>query len=147
AESPTSRQLTALESGDLDCGFFHPHATVPGLRTRLLLREYNGVVLPAGHPLAPKPILKLRDLSQVPFVLFPRKYNPGFYDRVLVAFAQSGVTPIIAEEVWPRANAIGLVRAGLGATFMSPSEAKQLPADAVFRPLRGPAPESRVVLG
>lgn len=79
--------------------------------------------------------------------MFPRAHNPGFYDRVLAAFTQAGVTPRIADEVWPRANAIGLVRAGLGATFMAPSEAKQLPGEVVFRPLDGPAPESRLVLG
>ena len=63
------------------------------------------------------------------------------------AFAGAGVSPRIAEEVWPRANGVGLVRAGLGATFMTPSEAKYLPPEIVFRPLRGPAPESRLVLG
>jgi DNA-binding transcriptional LysR family regulator len=117
------------------------------LRTRLLLREHNGVLLPAGHPLAKKKSLRLRELAVTPFVLFPRANNPGFYDRILAAFARAGVTPRIAEEVWPRANGIGLVRAGLGATFMTPSEAKQLPPEVTFRALRGPAPESRLVLG
>ena len=74
-------------------------------------------------------------------------HNPGFYDRTLAAFARAGVTPRIAEEVWPRANGVGLVRAGLGATFMCPSEARLLPPDVVFRPLVGPAPESRLVVG
>jgi DNA-binding transcriptional LysR family regulator len=146
-ESPTSVQLAALAAGDLSCGFFHPDASTPGLQTRLLLREKNGVLLPAEHPLAKKAALRLRDLKETPFVLFPRKHNPGFYDRVLAAFARAGVTPRIAEEVWPRTNAIGLVRAGLGATIMTPSEAKHLPPEVAFRPLTGPAPESRLVLG
>ena len=146
-ESPTSAQLDALQSGDIACGFFHPDAPTPGLRTRLLLRERNGVLLPSEHPLAVKPTLKLRDLAQTPFVLFPRKHNPGFYDRILAAFSQAGETLIIAEEVWPRANSVGLVRAGLGATFMTPSEAQHLPPEVSFRALSGPAPESRLVLG
>jgi DNA-binding transcriptional LysR family regulator len=146
-ESPTSTQLSALQNGDIACGFFHPDAPTPGLRTRLLLRERNGVLLPEGHPLAARAGLRLRDLASTPFVLFPRKHNPGFYDRVLAAFAQAGVTPAIAEEVWPRANGIGLVRAGLGATFMTPSEAQYLPPEVSFHPLAGPAPESRLVLG
>ena len=141
-ESPTSVQLTALQAGELACGFFHPDAPTPGLRTRLLLREKNGVLLPADHALAARPGLRLRDLAATPFVLFPRSHNPGFYDRVLAAFARAGVTPRIAEEVWPRANGIGLVRSGLGATFMCPSEAQQLPPEVAFRPLDGPAPES-----
>ena len=147
-ESPTSAQVAALQAGELGCGFFHPEATpTPGLKTKLLLRYKNGVLLPADHPLAPLPALHLRDWAATPFVLFPRAYNPGFYDRVLAAFAKAGVTPHIAEEVWPRANGVGLVRAGIGATFVCPSEARQLPPEVVFRPLDGPAPESSLVIG
>ena len=146
-ESPTSTQLGALQAGELACGFFHPDASTPGLKTRVLLREKNGVLLPADHPLAAQPVLRLRELASTPFVLFPRAHNPGFYDRVLAAFSRAGVTPRIAEEVWPRANGVGFVRAGVGATFMCPSEARQLPPEVVFRPLEGPAPESRLVLG
>ena len=146
-ESPTSAQLAALQAGELDCGFFHPDAPTPGLQTRLLLHEKNGVLLPADHVFARRPTLRLRDLAATPFVLFPRSHNPGFYDRTLAAFARAGVTPRIAEEVWPRANGIGLVRSGLGATFMCPSEARPLPPEVAFRPLQGPAPESRLVVG
>ncbi len=150
-ESPTSAQLAALQAGEFACGFFHPDAPTPGLRTQLLLRERNGILLPAAHPLAKRTasgaVLRLRELVATPFVLFPRPHNPGFYDRILAAFASAGVTPRIAEEVWPRANGIGLVRAGLGATFMTPSEAQHLPPEVAFRALRGPAPESRLVLG
>ncbi len=146
-ESPTSAQLAALQAGDVECGFFHPDAPTPGLRTHVLLREGNGVLLPVTHPLAKRTTLRLQDLAATPFVLFPRMHNPGFYDRILGAFATAGVTPRVAEEIWPRANGIGLVRAGLGAMFMTPSEAQNLPAEVAFRPLKGPAPESRLVLG
>ncbi len=146
-ESPTSAQLAGLQAGDFACGFFHPDAPAAALRTRLLLRERNGVLLPAMHPLARRRILRLRDLAATPFVLFPRTHNPGFYDRILAAFSTAGVTPKIAEEVWPRANGVGLVRAGLGVTFMTPSEAQHLPPEVTFRSLGGPAPESRLVLG
>jgi LysR family transcriptional regulator, benzoate and cis,cis-muconate-responsive activator of ben and cat genes len=60
---------------------------------------------------------------------------------VLAAFDPGGVTPSNAEKVWPHANGIGLVRAGVGATFMCPSEAKHLPAEVIFRPLISPAPD------
>lgn len=147
-ESPTSAQLVALQAGDIACGFFHPaDVPTPGLRMHVLLRERNGILLPAAHALTARASLKLRDLAETPFVLFPRTHNPGFYDRILAAFTEAGVTPRIAEEVWPRANGIGLVRAGLGATFMTPSEAQHLPPEVAFRPLKGPAPESRLVLG
>lgn len=146
-ESPTSAQLIALQAGEIGCGFFHPEAPTAGIRTRLLLRERNGVLLPAAHPLASHRTLRLRELAATPFVLFPRTHNPGFYDRILAAFAGAGVAPRIAEEIWPRANGVGLVRAGLGATFMTPSEAQHLPPEVAFCGLEGPAPESRLVVG
>lgn len=146
-ESPTSAQLAALEAGEIACGFFHPDAPTPTLRTKQLLRERNGVLLPSRHPLAHRASVSLRDLASTPFVLFPRTHNAGFYDRILAAFSAAGVTPRIAEEIWPRTNGIGLVQAGLGATFMTPSEAQHLPPDVAFRPLTGPTPESRLVLG
>lgn len=147
SESPTAVQLASLESGDIACGFFHPDSPTLGLNTKVLLRENNGVLLPSDHPLARRSSLHLSNLADTPFVLFPRTYNPGFYDRILAAFAAAKVTPKIAEEVWPRANGVGLVRSGLGATFMCPSEARQLPPEVAFLPLTGPAPESRLVIG
>lgn len=146
-ESPTAAQLASLHAGEVSCGFFHPDATIPGIRTKELLRERNGVLLPGDHALASRATLRLRDLEGTPLVLFPRLHNPGFYDRILGACTAAGFSPRIAEEVWPRANAIGLVRAGIGATFATPSEVRQLPPEVVFRTLTGPAPESRLVFG
>ena len=147
-ESPTSAQIKSLREGEIDCGFFHSETREPvGLKTKLLLREKNGLLLPGDHHLSKKSKVSLKDFASTPFVLFPRSFNPGFYDRILSAFSKSGISPEIAEEIWPRANGIGLVRAGLGATFITPSEAKQLPSDIVFRRLSGPAPESRLVVG
>lgn len=147
-ESPTATQIKALREGDIDCGFFHPESRRPtGLQTKILLREKNGLLLPIDHPLSQKPNVRLADFATTPFVLFPRSLNPEFYDRIFSAFSKSGIVPRIAEEIWPRANGIGLVRAGLGATFITISEAKHLPSDIVFRPLTGPAPESRLVVG
>src|SRR5580704_3339002 len=82
-ESPTALQLAALQAGEIDCGFFHPDAPSPGIETRLLLLERNGVLLPSDHPLRGNKSVRLRDLADTPFVLFPRSHNPGFYDRVL----------------------------------------------------------------
>jgi DNA-binding transcriptional LysR family regulator len=146
-ESPTALQTSALQAGEIDCGFFHPDGPSPGIETTLLLKERNGVLLPSDHPLHAKKSVRLKDLAGTPFVLFPRANNPGFYDRVLSAFAASGVAPRIAEEVWPRSNGVGLVRAGVGATFAAPSEARLLPEKVVFLKLSGPAPESRLVVG
>lgn len=147
-ESPTATQVKALREGEIDCGFFHPDSqSLTGLQTKVLLKERNGILLPSDHPLAKKSAVRLKDLATTPFVLFPRSLNPGFYDRILTAFSRAGISPEIAEEIWPRANAVGLVRAGLGATFITPSEARHVPFDVSFLPIKGVAPESRLVVG
>ncbi len=146
-ESPTALQIAALQAGEIECGFFHPDGPSTSIETTPLLRERNGVLLPADHPLRGKKSIQLKDLADTPFVLFPRANNPGFYDRVLAAFAMSGVAPRIAEEVWPRSNGVGLVRAGVGATFAAPSEARHLPEKVIFKALVGPAPVSTLVVG
>ena len=145
-ESPTATQVEALRAGDMACGFLHPDSLPEGFQFRQLLKERNGVVLPADHALAGRRTLRLKDLAEVPFVLFPRLHNPSFYDRTLSAFNEAGVSPRIVEEIWPRTNAVGLVRSGLGATLMCPSEAKNLPDEVVFKTLKGPTPESRFAL-
>ncbi len=75
-ESPTSSQLAALQAGEIDCGFFHPDAPSPGISTILLLRERNGVLLPADHPLRSRRSLTLKELGDTPFVLFPGRTIP-----------------------------------------------------------------------
>ncbi len=136
-ESPTSAQLAALQTATSPAAFpsRRPH---PGLRTRLLLRERNGVLLPAGHPLEKKTPLRLRNLAATPFVLFPRKHNPAFTTACWRPSPMPASLRPLPRKVWPRANSIGLVRAGLGATFMTPSEAQHLPPEVSFHPLAGP---------
>jgi LysR family transcriptional regulator, benzoate and cis,cis-muconate-responsive activator of ben and cat genes len=147
-ESPTATQVEELRTGQIDCGFFHPGLQSPvGLQTQLLLREKNGILIPKEHPMGNRRDLRLKDFADTPFVLFPRQLNPGFYDRIVAACTKAGITMKIAEEVWPRANGIGLVRAGLGVTFITPSEARHIPAEVSFHNLTGPSPESRLVLG
>ena len=141
APYPAARLLLCAVGGIL-AAMALPAAPVAWLAVTLV-----STILALILSLAGRRILRLHDLAATAFVLFPRSHNPGFYDRVLAAFARAGVSPRIAEEVWPRANGIGLVRAGLGATFMCPSEARRLPPEVAFRPLRGPAPESRLVVG
>ncbi len=145
-ESPTAAQVEALRDGDIACGFLHPDALPDGFRFQQLLEERNGAVLPADHPLAKRRTLRLKDLATVPFVLFPRMHKPSFYDRTLSAFAEAGVTPQVVEEIWPRANAVGLVQSGMGATLMCPSEARNLPQGVVFKKLQGHTPMSRLDL-
>jgi DNA-binding transcriptional LysR family regulator len=128
-KSPPRRSSRRLQAGEIGCGFFHPDAPTPGLRTRLLLRERNGVLLPADHPLAKPASLRLRDLAATPFVLVPARAQPGFYDRMLAAFAAGGRAR--------RASRRKSGRAPTASASCAPGSARR----SCVRPRRAPAPE------
>jgi DNA-binding transcriptional LysR family regulator len=133
-ESPTSAQLAALQAGDSPAAFSTPtpHAG-PRRRTCSCASATASCCRPpsARRPRHAAPARPRRGRRSC---CFPRSTTPASTTASSPPSPSAGVTPRIAEEVWPRANGIGLVRAGLGATFMTPSEAQHLPPDVVFRP-------------
>ena len=146
----SSAQHDALRRKTMDVGVLRHVADVaddPDIQSEPLFAERFVVMVSEKSPLAKCRSLRLKQLVNERLLLQDRDWASLAHDKILALCSAAGVTPRIAEEVWPRANGIGLVRAGMGATFMSPSEARLLPPDVVFRPLRGPAPESRLVVG
>ena len=62
--------------------------------------------------------------------------------RAIVKAARAARKPVLMDP-----NAKSSLDLYAGATFMTPSEAQHLPPEVSFRPLIGPAPESRLVIG
>src|SRR6202050_4342231 len=93
-------QLEAIRSGRLDAGFvnFMPEAD-PELDQLLVARQHVELAAPKRHPLTRLKKLRLRDLADVPFVWFPRRANPAFYDRMMLECYRGGLkTPRIVQE-------------------------------------------------
>jgi DNA-binding transcriptional LysR family regulator len=69
-----------------------------------------------GHPLTKRKQLKLRDLSNEPFV-FPRQTMSTFRVWLLDLCRAAGFTPQIVQEADNAMGILGLVAAGVGVAF------------------------------
>ncbi len=109
-------QLEAIRSGRLDAGFlnFMPKAD-PELDQLLVATQHIELAVPKKHPLTKLKKLRLRDLTDAPFVWFPRWANPAFYDHVMRACYRGGLkSPRVVQEGSNEATILSLVSTGLG---------------------------------
>src|SRR5262249_11778396 len=94
--SITPRLVTALHSGEIDVAFVRPPVSeneAEGLGIELIVDEPMLVVLPRAHRLARKRSVPLGALAGETFILWPRAFGPGLYDRIIAAFQRAGFTP------------------------------------------------------
>src|SRR6266568_5818722 len=82
--APSLEQLDAIRSGSLDAGFlnFMPKADSE-LDQLLVAMQHVELAVPKGHALLRMKNVRLRDLADAPFVWFPRREAPAFYDRLM----------------------------------------------------------------
>src|SRR5688572_2421851 len=79
--SPTD-QIEELLQGTMDIGFIREPEKVKGLATLDLAKENWVAVLSSAHPLANKEILKLSDLKDELFVMFPITVAPSQFEEI-----------------------------------------------------------------
>jgi DNA-binding transcriptional LysR family regulator len=134
----SSRQLLeALHQRRLDVVFTRPPSPAAPLRIEPVWSEPVLGALPASHPRATTPVLRLRDLAAEPFVLFPRADAPDFHDQLLAACRSAGFSPRIAQEAIAMPTVISLVAAGLGISLVPGSLRQLARSDVVYRELDG----------
>ena len=130
-------QLEAIRSGRLDTGFlnFMPKAD-PELDQLVVARQHVELAAPERHPLTKLKKLRLRDLTDEPFVWFPRRANPVFYDRVMLACYRGGLkSPRIVQEGFNEATILSLVSTGLGVGWVLGSARWRCPATVAILPV------------
>jgi DNA-binding transcriptional LysR family regulator len=118
-ELTTPEQLAALHDGTLDLGLVREPVEEQGLARRTLLVESLGVSLPAGHRLAARERIALRELAGELFVCFPRPWAPSLHDLVVDALRETG-TEARFQDSASATNTESLVAAGLGLTLSAP---------------------------
>lgn len=104
--------VQALENGELDFAVVILPVRQPVLETAPLLEEELVLAVPEGHPLARREALELRELRDVPFVMFREGYD--LRDATLAASRRLGFEPLIAVEGGEMDSVLRLVAAGLG---------------------------------
>ena len=136
-EMLTEDQPEALRAGTIHLGLSRDPGETPGLQQEVLLREDLVVALPRRHALARRRRVRLPELAQEPFILFPKHPVAQFPSHVLALCRAAGFTPRIAQETFEIQTALGLVAAGLGVTLVTAGVARHIRSDLTFKTLDG----------
>jgi DNA-binding transcriptional LysR family regulator len=130
-------QLEAIRSRRLDAGFvnFMPKADTD-LDQLTVGRQQVELALPKRHPLTRLNKLRLRDLADAPFIWFPRRASPAFYDRLMHECYRGGLkSPRIVQEGLNEATILSLVSAGLGVGWVLGSARWRCPQTVAVLPV------------
>jgi DNA-binding transcriptional LysR family regulator len=130
-------QLEAIRSGRLDAGFvnFMPKAD-PELDQLPVAIQHVELAAPKRHPLTKLKKLRLRDLTDAPFVWFPRRQSPAFYDRLMHECYRGGFkSPRIVQEGLNEATILSLVSTGLGVGWVLGTARWRCPETVVILPV------------
>ncbi|MFE9400904.1 LysR family transcriptional regulator [Streptomyces sp. NPDC006530] len=121
-EDNSDRLVDGVRANTLDLALIGtPNATHEGLDALTIVKERLVAAVPAGHPLAERRRVTLRDLSAYPVVCMP----PGtglrtVFDQVCAAQA---LHPVIALQAGAADAIAGLASRGLGVAVLSESMA------------------------
>ena len=130
-------QLDAVRSGRLDAGFvnFMPKADAD-LEQLAVGRQQIELAVPKRHPLTRLKKLRLCDLTDAPFIWFPRRASPAFYDRLVHECYRGGLkSPHIVQEGLNEATILSLVSAGLGVGWVLGSARWRCPQTVAILPV------------
>jgi DNA-binding transcriptional LysR family regulator len=131
------KQLEAIRSGRLDGGFvnFMPKSD-PELNQLLVAIQHLELAVPKRHALTKLKKLRLRDLTDVPFVWFPRWATPAFYDRLMRECYRGGLkSPCVVQEGLNEATILSLVSTGLGVGWVLGTAHWRCPENVVILPV------------
>lgn len=134
-ESTSTDILALVEEERLDVGLLRfPIVAATALQLQIVERDVLCAVLPAGHPLARKRPLLLRDLAEGPFIDYASSAVPGLHAVVMLAFQQAGITRRqVAQQATQVQTIVSLVAGGLGVALVPSVSARQGPKQVVFR--------------
>ena len=144
AEASIAELVDGLRDGRFDLAFTRP-PLVDGLATRTLLTEEVCAVLPADHPLATRPSLKLADLAAEPWVLTPRTSWEPWHRSYDDDFAAAGFTPRVVQRAATVQGLLGLVAAGVGVTRLTRSSHSLRRSGVAFVPLENDIARTELV--
>ncbi len=122
-EIRSAEQNQALREQRIHVSFARFPKPEKGLVFETIYRENLVVALPQTHNFNKKKSLKLSDLANEPFILFPHKPS-AHADNTVQIFANAGLAPRIVQTVEEMHTALGLVAAGIGVTLVPSSMQK-----------------------
>jgi len=130
----SAEQISAVQSGSLDGGYVFTMADTISELNQLRVGFVNVILaVPVRHALTKLRKLRLRDLINAPFILFPRWISPIFFDRLMAECARGGLkAPRIVQETADEAIILSLVACGIGVGFVSSASRWRCPPDVAL---------------
>jgi DNA-binding transcriptional LysR family regulator len=133
----TPEQLDAIAAGRLDGGFCYRVGALPeGITSTPVLEQNVVLAVPEAWPLGSAESIPASELTGKPFIAFPRRVYPAYYDRLLSACAERGLTLDIRQEASTETAILSLVSAGMGAAIVNAANRDRPPARVRFVELR-----------
>ncbi|QBC30578.1 LysR family transcriptional regulator [Pandoraea sp. XY-2] len=133
----TPEQLDAIAAGTLDGGFCYRFGALREGCAEVPLLEHDVVLaVPADWPMGREGDVDIASLRAHPFVAFPRAVYPAYYDRLIAACAEHGLTLDIRQEVSTEAAILSLVSAGVGLAIVNDANRDRPPARVRFAAIR-----------
>jgi LysR family transcriptional regulator, hca operon transcriptional activator len=132
---PSAEQKRLLATGSLDIGLLRGPLEDPRLDVEDVLWENLVAGLPAGHPLARKKSVSIRQLNDLPFIMVSREGSPELHDAVQAFCQRSGLHPRVVQQADNVLGNLNMIRAGMGFALLPDYAASILPKGVVVRPL------------
>ena len=127
-------QIEDIRSGRVDAGFvFNMPKNDEELDHLPVALQHVELAVPKGHSLSKIKKLRLRDLVDAPFVWFPRREAPAFYDRMIHECYRGGLkSPRIVQEAANEATILSLVSHGMGVGWVNETARWRCPKQVVI---------------
>lgn len=137
------QQREGILAGQLDCGFIGlaVESADPELETMVVAQDELVAAIPASHPLATQPSVRLADLRHESIYLTAQANAPVFNPWLIALCEKSGFTPRITRETDRAATVLNYVAAGFGVSIFPSRIAALATPGVVFRPLQGRLPK------
>ena len=114
----TSMVVSELQKESLDLGFVRLPVHAKGLHIIPAHHEPLVLCLPANHPLSSAVHIDFADLREERFIMYGRKWAPGFHDRIIDRCMDAGFSPVVSNEIDEMYVAPALVAAGEGIAIL-----------------------------
>lgn len=146
----TGAQLQALVDRRIDIAFLRPSLLFTpssDITVRPVWEDELHVVLHEGHRLARgRGAIRLADLAEEPFILFPRGIGCGLFDHVMALCNRAGFVPRVVQEAREGTTILALVAAGTGVSILPDTYQKAGIPHLVHRRLPEPDGRSRLLM-
>ncbi|MDB5872551.1 MAG: bacterial regulatory helix-turn-helix, lysR family protein, partial [Ramlibacter sp.] len=148
-EMASTHQLDAIHNRSLDFGVLRkPNIGVP---TGVTIEEWYSAPLvaamPEQHVLTKGKGIYIKELKDIPLIVYPRDAGIGLYWKVLDLCSRAGFRPSVMQEARDASTMVGLVSSGLGVAIVpNDTQCIQLPG-VLYSPILDKDAVSSLYLG